>query len=104
MSAVWITIAVLFAVTAAFKAAGPLAVGGRRLPDRLAHAVGLLAPALLAGLVVYETLAPRSGAGLAPDARLGGLAVAVLALALRAPLLLVVALAALATALIRLIA
>jgi branched-subunit amino acid transport protein len=100
MTEAWITIGVLAVLTAAFKAAGPLAVGGRGLPDRLAGVVALMAPALLAGLVVYETLAAH-GRGVEPDARLAGLAAAALALSRRAPLIVVVVVSAAATALAR---
>lgn len=100
MTGVWITVGALVVLTAAFKAVGPLAVGGRGLPERAAGVVALLAPALLAGLVVYETLA-ASGGGIEPDARLAGLAAGALALAVRAPLLVVVVVAALATGLAR---
>ena len=44
-------------VTAAIKAAGPVALGGRELPARFTAVVTLLAPALLAALVVTQTLA-----------------------------------------------
>jgi branched-subunit amino acid transport protein len=44
-------------VTAAIKAAGPIALGGRELPPRLTDIVTLLAPALLAALVVTQVLA-----------------------------------------------
>lgn len=44
-------------VTAAIKAAGPIALGGRELPARFTAVIVLLAPALLAALVVTETLA-----------------------------------------------
>jgi hypothetical protein len=64
---------------------------------------GLLAPALLAGLVVYESLGAANGPGIELDARLGGLAAAVGALVLRLPMLAVVAVAAGATAVLRLL-
>jgi len=60
----------------------------------------LVAPAILAGLVVYETFT-KAGDGIAFDARLAGLGAAVAALLARAPLLAVVLVAALATALAR---
>ncbi len=101
MTAVWITVLVLFLSTVAMKAAGPLAVGGRELPERVIGVVSLIAPALLAGLIVYETLVPADGRGIELDARLVGLAVAAIAIKLHAPLLLVVTLSALATALSR---
>lgn len=45
------------ASSALLRAAGPLALAGRQLPRRLMSVVGLLAPALLAALVVTHTLA-----------------------------------------------
>ena len=100
MSAGWVTIAGLVAGTLAIKAAGPVALGGRELPPRVAGVVALLAPALLAGLVVVETLG-RTGGGIALDARLAGIAAAAAAIALRAPMLVVIATAALVTAGVR---
>lgn len=44
-------------VTAAIKAAGPIAFGGRPLPESLARVVELLPPPLLAALVVTQALA-----------------------------------------------
>ena len=44
-------------VTAAIKSAGPVILGGRELPARFLGVVSLLAPALLAALVVTQTLA-----------------------------------------------
>jgi hypothetical protein len=48
-------IAALALSTAALKLAGPLALGGRPLPQRALNVVELLASALLAALVVDET-------------------------------------------------
>jgi branched chain amino acid efflux pump len=50
-------IAGLAIVTAAIKAAGPVVLGGRELPPQLLGVISLLAPALLAALVVTQTLA-----------------------------------------------
>ena len=50
-------IAGLAVVTAAIKAAGPIVLGGRELPPQLLGVISLLAPALLAALVVTATLA-----------------------------------------------
>lgn len=61
----------------------------------------LLPVALLAALVGVQVLA--DGPDLVPDARLAGLGVAVLALLLRAPFIVVVALAAATAALLRLL-
>jgi branched-subunit amino acid transport protein len=97
MKAVWITIAVIYVVTTALKALGPATVGGHELSERVANIVSLVAPALLAALVVYETLIANTR-GIELDARLPGIAIAALAMALRAPMIIVVALAAIATA------
>ncbi len=56
MSTAALTIAGCAAVTAAIKAAGPIALGGRELPRRFTSVVILLAPALLAALIVTQTL------------------------------------------------
>ena len=86
--------------SAAIKAAGPILVGGRELPPRVNAVIALLAPALLAALVVTETFGEDGH--LVLDERALGVGVAAVALALRAPVLLAVALAALVTALARL--
>jgi branched chain amino acid efflux pump len=100
VTAVWTTVAALFIGTFSAKAIGPAAMGGRRLSGPASGVIALLAPALLAALVVYETLG-ADGQGIELDERVAGLAVAATAIALRLPMLAVVALAALATALLR---
>ena len=50
-------IAGLALVTAAIKATGPIVLGGRELPVQFLGVISLLAPALLAALVVTATLA-----------------------------------------------
>ena len=102
MSAVWITVFVVGLATIAIKAAGPLLVAARTPPPRAQSALEHLAPALLAALVVTQTLGGGNG-GFAIDPRLAGLAASAIALLLRAPLLLVIAAAALTAALVRLI-
>jgi hypothetical protein len=97
----WIVVAVLSVGTALMRAAGPVAFGGRSLSGRGAGVVGLVAPALLGALVVYETVS-AGGRGVELDARRVGLAAALVALALRLPLIAVVLVAAAATALARL--
>jgi uncharacterized membrane protein len=99
VTAAWIVVAAVGAATVAIKAAGPLLLGGRPLPPRVLAVVRLLAPALLAALVVTQTVV--SADRLVMDARLIGVAVAAGALVLRAPLLVVVVLAAGSTALVR---
>ncbi len=100
MSALWVAIVAVTLASAAIKAAGPILVGGRELPPRVNAVIALLAPALLAALVVTETFGDDGH--LVLDERALGVGVAAVALALRAPVLLAVALAALVTALARL--
>jgi hypothetical protein len=100
MTEVWATIAVLCVGTVAIKATGPLAIGGREPGERTFAVVSLFAPALLAALVVYETLS-NGHDGLAVDARVIGVLTAATALLLRAPIAVVVLGAAVATALAR---
>ncbi len=57
MSAVWWTILGLAVATAAVKAAGPVLLGGRDLPERFSGVVALMAPALLTALVATSVLA-----------------------------------------------
>ena len=96
MSSIWVVVAVVGAATVIFKSAGPVLLGGRDLPPRVHGVVALLAPALLAALVV--TQAVGGDRRLVFDARLLGLAGAAAAIRLRAPILLVVVLAAALTA------
>ena len=96
MSGVWVTILGLATATVAIKASGPLLVGGRSLPPLALRVIALMAPALLAALVVTQTFA-RDGE-LTLDARAAGLAAAAAAIALRASLLVTMAAAALTTA------
>jgi hypothetical protein len=97
VSGTWVVIAALTVGTLGMRAVGPLTVGGRRPSERAMAVTRLVAPAILAGLVVYETL-NRDGSGIAFDARVVGLGAAVLAIAARAPMLVVVLVAAAATA------
>ena len=99
MTAAWLSVLLVGAATFAFKAAGPVLLGGRALPPRVTSVVELLAPAMLAALVVTQAVGGERG--LVVDERLVGLAAAAVALRLRAPLLAVVALAAVVTALAR---
>ena len=101
MSALWVAIVAVTLASAAIKAAGPILVGGRELPPRVNAVIALLAPALLAALVLTETFSEDGR--LVLDERALGVGVAAVALTLRAPVLLAVALAALVTALIRLL-
>jgi branched chain amino acid efflux pump len=96
MTEVWIAIAGLAATTVVIKAAGPLTLGGRELPIGAFAVIGLLAPALLTALIVTDTFAHEQE--LTVDARAVGLATAAVAVLLRAPLLVVVLVAAVGAA------
>jgi hypothetical protein len=93
-------IAALCVANAGLKMSGPLVLGRRRPSGRALRVISLLAPAVLSGLVVYESLGGRSGA-VEPDARLVGVGAAGVAIFLRAPMTIVVVSAAAATAVTR---
>ena len=97
----WVVIAVVGALTMAFKATGPVLLGGRQLPERVSAIVGLLAPAMLAALVVTQTVGGDREIVL--DERLLGVAAGAVAVVLRAPLLVVMTVAAATAALVRLV-
>lgn len=99
MSAAWAVVVLTGLGTVAIKSLGPLLMGGRPLPPRIAGLVTLLAPALLAALVAINTFA--EGRSLTIDARILGVGVAAIAIWRRAPVLLVIVLAAGTTALAR---
>lgn len=99
MTAVWIAVGVVGLATVALKGAGPLVFADRPLPRTFGLVMPLLAPCLLAALVVGQTVA--DGRALVVDARLVGVAAAAVALALRAPLLVVLVVAAGVAALAR---
>jgi branched-subunit amino acid transport protein len=102
MSTGWIVTLGLGGATIVIKALGPVLLGGRRLPAPALAVVRLLAPALLAALVVTQSF--TTGQSITLDARAAGLAAAAVALLLRVPTLVVIGSAAAATALIRLLA
>ena len=99
MSETWLVVVFVGAGTVAIKSAGPVLLGGRPVPARLTGVVELLAPALLGALVAVQTFG--DGQTLTVDARLIGVAAAGLALWRKAPMLVVVIVAAAATALAR---
>lgn len=97
----WATVLLASASCYLLKLAG-LSVPARWLADRrLQRLAAALPVALLAALIGLQTW--TSGRHLVLDARTGGLAVAAVAVVLRAPFIVVVALAALTAALIRLV-
>jgi Branched-chain amino acid transport protein (AzlD) len=102
VTSAWVLISVVGACTIVLKGLGPLAVGGRALPRPLLGVVALLAPTLLAALIVTQAFA--DGRHLVLDARAAGLGAALVAVALRAPVLVVVLVAAGTAALTRALA
>ena len=92
MSAVWLCVLVVGLATVAIKASGPVLAAGRELPQGAARIVDLLAPALLAALVATQAFASHEQ--LVLDERAAGVVAAGIAIILRAPLLVVVLVAA----------
>ena len=85
--------------TFVIKAAGPVVFGRRPLPRAATARLGLVAPALLAALVVSQAV--THGSALVADARLAGAAVAVLGAWRGVPVAVVILAAVLVTAVLR---
>jgi branched-subunit amino acid transport protein len=99
VTSVWIVIILVGAATVSLKAVGPVVLGGRELPRALSAVLFLLAPALLAALVVTQAVAGDREIVL--DERLLGIAAAAMGIVLRLPLLAIVVVAAAVTAGVR---
>ena len=99
MTALWITIVVVALVSAAIRASGPILVGDRELPPSMSAVIALLVPALLTALVLTQTFGEDGQ--LVVDEKAIGVAIAAVALVLRAPVLVAVMLAVVTTALAR---
>jgi branched-subunit amino acid transport protein len=56
---IWICVALTALASFAIKATGPAILGNRPLPSRAEGVIALLAPALLAGLVISAILGPN---------------------------------------------
>jgi hypothetical protein len=100
MTEAWIVVAVVGVATIAFKAAGPVLIGTRALPPRVQALVDLLAPVMLVALVVAQTFGGDEE--ITVDARVAGVGAALVALLLRAHIIVAMAIAATVTALLRL--
>ena len=96
---VWLVVAVVGVITVCLKGAGPVVLGSRRLDGAASRVVDLLAPVMLVALVVTQTVGGNRA--LVLDARLAGVAAAAVALRLRAPLVVAMAVAAGVTVLVR---
>jgi branched-subunit amino acid transport protein len=99
VSAVWAAVLIVGAATIAIKSAGALLLYDRQLPPRLGGMIELLAPVMLAALVVTNTFGGDHE--LVLDPRAAGLAAAAVSVVLKAPLLLTVFVAAATAALVR---
>ena len=99
MSDAWLAVTAVGAATFLIRAAAPVLLGGRALPPQVLSVVRLLAPALLAAFVITNVFG--DGNALVLDARAVGLAAALITVALRAPVLVVIVVAAASTALVR---
>lgn len=94
------TLVILLAVGAyGFKVAGLVVLGGRSLPPVLERCLALIPAAVVTALVMKDTF--THGQHLVLDARAAGIGVAVFAAWRRAPLIVVIVLAAVVTALVR---
>jgi branched-subunit amino acid transport protein len=100
MSDAWIIVAVVGVATVACKAAGPVLIGQRSLPRHVQPVVDLLAPVMLIALVTAQTFGGDEE--IEVDARVVGVGAAATAIALRAHVIVAMAIAALVTALVRL--
>jgi branched-subunit amino acid transport protein len=63
----WALIGLGAVMSAALRVAGPVAMGGRRLPVAVERVIALMAPALLAALVVTQALADDDELVVGPD-------------------------------------
>jgi hypothetical protein len=80
----WVLVLVLAVGTVTLKVIGPLLAGGVQPPPALVRVIDLLTPALLTALIVTSTFS--SGRHLEVDGRAVGVAVGLVLLLLRVPL------------------
>ncbi len=99
MSDAWIVVALVGLITIVFKAAGPVFLGKRALPARIGSMVELLAPVMLMALVATQAFGGDEE--LEVDARVPGVAVAAVAIWLKAPVIVAMVIAGVVTGLIR---
>ena len=95
----WSLVLLLAAGAYACKVVGLVVVGDRTLPAAAQRCLALIPAALITALIVKETVS--TGQDLVVDARLAGVAVAALASWRRAPLVVVIVLGVVATAVVR---
>lgn len=95
----WTLVLSLAGAAYLFKVLGLVVLGGRRLPAVVDRCTALIPAALLAALVVKDTFSV--GQHLQVDARVAGIAAAVVAAWRKAPLLVVIVVGAATTAVLR---
>jgi branched-subunit amino acid transport protein len=98
----WALVLGLAAGAYAFKVAGLVFVGSRHLPPALERCLALVPAAMISALVVKDTFS--TGNDLVLDARAAGVGVAAIAAWRRAPLIVVIGLGAVVTAVVRKVA
>ena len=102
MSDTWIVVVAVGLATVCCKAAGPVLLAGRTLPPRALAVVELVAPVMLAALVVVQAVGGDREFDF-DGPRLAGVAAAVVALLRGASLLVVMVAAAAVAAALRLV-
>ena len=95
----WWLVVLLAAGAYGCKVLGLVLLGGRKVPAPLERCLALIPAALIAALVVKDTL--TVGQQIQIDARAAGVGVAVIAAWRRAPLIVVIVLGAVVTAAVR---
>jgi branched-subunit amino acid transport protein len=95
----WFAIVTVALISFTIKAAGPALLTGRELPSWTSDVIALLAPALLAALVVVHVLGEHWST--VDAAVLAGLAAVVMTHLLRAPMLVSVLVGVVVTAVLR---
>lgn len=98
----WIPVLAVTVANLLMKASGPLLLGDRTLGATTRRVIALMAPVLLAGLIVVDLLGERWGA--VDGTQVAGVVVAGGARTLRVPMLLAVLCGVVVTALLRLAA
>lgn len=98
----WTLVLTLAAGAYACKVVGLVLIGERTLPAVVQRCLALIPAALITALVVKDTVSV--GQELVVDARLAGVSAAVIATWRRAPLVLVIAVGAAVTAIVRAVA
>lgn len=95
----WVLVIVLAIGAYTFKVTGLVVLGGRTLPPVLERCLALIPAAVITALVVKDTF--TLGQEVVIDARAAGIATAVIAAWRKAPLIVVIVLGAVVTALVR---